>query len=329
MNFLINYNFYLLKNKVKLGLTLNQRIALLPYKYNFMKFIFLLLVASSLSWANAEQVVSRQEEKKDQFNLMSYNPIYLLYNPHKTKGQASFKYKLHQKLNWYLGYNQLLMWDLSAQSRPILDNNYNPELFYRWTAPDKNSRYFFDLIPYGHLSNGKGSNESRSLNYTAVQLAFKDYFAQDIIIRTSLRLRYMYDLDLSNKDIRKYNGPAELRFSLIGFKQGFIDKGELSARFYSGGDFGQDLSKGGQEIGFSFRFLGIDITPHFTFNTFMVTQKPFAIMIKENILLEQDLCYKVKKNILLPIKIYLVHYGKIYLYTTSYSSPRNNKCLAT
>lgn len=207
--------------------------------------------------------VASKEEKRDTFNLTAYNPFYAIYHPESTKIQASFKYRLHRELNFYLGYTHLILWDLQGESRPFYDVNYNPELFYRWEFKNKKHIESIDFIGVGHTSNGQNYELSRSYDYTAVQFNFKYDIKQNQIFRTSLRLRYIGNFDEPNENLRDYYGPWELKFAVTEFMRGFVDKGELSGRIFGGGPWGTDFSKGGQEIGVSFRILGFEITPAF------------------------------------------------------------------
>ena len=206
---------------------------------------------------------AEKEERKDMFNLTSYDPVYFIYSERSTKVQASFKYKLLRDYNLYGGYTHLILWDLNGESRPFLDVNYNPELFYRWDFKGEGFLESIDAIAYGHLSNGKELGESRSMDYTAGRFNFKTKLKKNRVLRTSLKVRIMGNFDQENEELRKYYGPFELKFTLTEFLTGVIDKGEITGRFYTGGNFGEDFSKGGQEIGLSFRIYGLEITPAF------------------------------------------------------------------
>lgn len=233
-----------------------------------MKFIitWCLFFSSSLVLGQETkplEPIAKVEEQKDVFNLTSYAPVYFIYNPHSSKVQASFKYKLHRKYNLYIGYTHLILWDLAEDSRPFLDVNYNPEVFYRWKTTNKINLESVDLIPYGHVSNGKDGDDTRSLDYAGAQANFKFNLRRDRVLRTAVRVKYMGNFDQTNNTIREYSGPVELRFSLTDFSKGIIDKAELTGRLYTGGTYGEDFSRGGQEIGINFRVMGVDITPSF------------------------------------------------------------------
>lgn len=207
--------------------------------------------------------IALKEERRDIFNVTAYEPIYFVYHNRSTKVQASFKYRLHRQLNWYASYTHLILWDWNSKSKPFLDQNYNPSLFYRMDKFKKDGLFeSVDLIPYEHISNGKEAAESRSVDALGAQFNFR-YSEKSWVARAGVRARYWWNIESQNEDFRKYRGPFELRLALTQFSRSIFDKGEITARLFSGGDFGEDFTKGGQEIGISFRILGLEITPAF------------------------------------------------------------------
>lgn len=208
----------------------------------------------------AKKIDPIKEENKDNWNLTSYLPTYLLYHEDVSKVQASFKYKILRKKPLYLGYTHNIYWKLNEESRPIYDTNYNPELFYRFSIKNK----FLDNIDLitGHKSNGKDFEESRSFDYSGVQ--FNSLYKVDNMLLTSgIRVRSTYGFDAPNADLIDYQGPFEFNFSVSQFMASTIDKAELSIRIFSGGRWGEYFGKGGQEISLAFRIMGVEITPSF------------------------------------------------------------------
>ena len=260
---------YFSKQKSNLGinffLTFKNVFIKKPYHLSTMKYILVFLMMVPWTPANAQDSTPsvEQEEKRDAFNLTAYKPVYFLYHDRSSKIQASFKYKLIRDYNLFFSYTHLILWNLNEESRPFYDVNYNPELFYRWTYETSNPLESIDLIPYGHISNGKESLDSRSVDYVATQFNFKNKISKNMVFKSGIKLRYLHNFDDTNSDIQSYFGPLEINLSLTEFRRGFIDKGEISARVYSGGKWGDDLSKGGHEIGFTFRIMGLEITPAF------------------------------------------------------------------
>lgn len=110
-----------------------------------------------------------------------YEPIYFAAGPREdwnAKFQVSFKFRFfndeaelarhfHVLEHLYLGYTQTSLWDLGSPSSPFRDTSYKPRLFYSdpesWHMRDFPLRLGFEG-GLGHESNGRGGNESRSIN---------------------------------------------------------------------------------------------------------------------------------------------------------------------
>ncbi len=102
--------------------------------------------------------------------------------------QVSFKYRFSTPQdpknpsfvdNIYLGYTQTALWDLAGESKPFIDTTYNPSLFWQkdrlWESTE--NPWFIGLnTGVEHKSNGKGGNDSRSLNDVYVQPEFNYRF---------------------------------------------------------------------------------------------------------------------------------------------------------
>lgn len=116
--------------------------------------------------------------------ISSYEPIYFAVGNRdgaNARFQVSFKYRLFSPGdparpgfmdNWYFGYTQTALWDLHSDSIPFVDTTYNPSLFWArdaiWSTGDK--RWSLGLNSgFEHKSNGKGNEDSRSLNDLYVQ----------------------------------------------------------------------------------------------------------------------------------------------------------------
>ncbi|MCC7548864.1 MAG: phospholipase A [Burkholderiales bacterium] len=118
--------------------------------------------------------------------LSAYEPVYFSAGSHggaNAKFQLSLKYRLFNEnaglarripalAHLYLGYTQSSLWDLESRSNPFRDTSYQPRLFYAdndvWhgeTQPVRLSAEF----GLGHESNGRGGDESRSINIAYVR----------------------------------------------------------------------------------------------------------------------------------------------------------------
>lgn len=151
-----------------------------------------------------------------------YEPVYLLVGGDgglNAKFQISLRYRLFddrgrlaERLPWiddlYLSYSQTSLWDLGDVSKPFKDSSYRPRLFY---SHYDLARYFDGQLRvgveagFGHESNGKEGEESRSFNmlYVRPTLTFGDpaglrFFAAPLI--------HNYIAESENPDIKHYRG---------------------------------------------------------------------------------------------------------------------------
>ncbi len=204
-----------------------------------------------------------EETQTEVLKLSGFEPLYFLYGSPSSKVKVSFKYQLIHELPLYLGFNQFVFWNIGRDSNPFQDVTYSPEIFYRLSFKGKAFFQSLDLIPYWHMSNGKGGSDSRSLDRSAVQLNTLP-FPQNSKLKLSLRLSSSpYYMDLENYDVREYIGPFELRSSYTEVPLGPLSETEVSFRYFTGGAWGQKLRWGGRELGFSFRLGFARLNPSF------------------------------------------------------------------
>lgn len=123
-----------------------------------------------------------------------------------TKFQLSLKYDVGA--DWYLAYGQRVYWDITRPSGPVLDINFEPELFYRW-------RPRFELaervglveahLGFVHESNGKRGPDSRAWNrvYFEPQFRWRGFFLEP-------KFWAIISTDDQNRDIADYSGYADL-----------------------------------------------------------------------------------------------------------------------
>ena len=166
-----------------------------------------------------------QEEKGLYFdNLSPYEPSYFLLggDSFNAKFQISFKYRLFGadrneapvNRSWIEGlhfsYTQLNFWDLAAASKPFADTNFKPEFFYLWEdvgdgflSEDTRLDLQFGFL---HESNGRGGEESRSINTLYVRPAVTFEFDNGYSLELEAGV-HTYVGDLSdNPDIIDYRG---------------------------------------------------------------------------------------------------------------------------
>jgi len=140
-----------------------------------------------------------------------------------AKFQISFKYRFLDPegraaervpllRSVYFGYTQTSLWDLGAASAPFFDTSYRPSLFVLRDGVHELGRRSRLGLRYGleHESNGKGGDDSRSLNIAYVT----PIVIADDVLGGRLRIApkvYAYIGDLSdNPDIAEYRGYVDL-----------------------------------------------------------------------------------------------------------------------
>ncbi len=156
-------------------------------------------------------------------HLSYYEPVYFAAGHNgdtNARLQLSFKYRLRipddlrSKAftdNLYFAYTQTSVWDLSAASRPFRDTTYSPQLFYY--VPDTGWRSpFFTRMGFAagvaHESNGKGGNDSRSINMPFIRPTweFGDLTANHLTVSPKI----YYFGTKNNPDIAAYRGYVDL-----------------------------------------------------------------------------------------------------------------------
>ncbi|HEY0943159.1 MAG TPA: phospholipase A [Steroidobacter sp.] len=174
-----------------------------------------------------------------------YEPVYLVVGGDgglNAKFQISLRYRLFddrgrlaERLPWiddlYLSYSQTSLWDLSDASKPFKDSSYRPRLFY---SHYDLARYFDGQLRvgveagFGHESNGKEGDDSRSFNmlYVRPTLTLGDPAGLRFFVAPLL---HNYIAEDENPDIKDYRGYVDWLF-------GFGAKGGL--------DFWTTLRKG-------------------------------------------------------------------------------------
>jgi outer membrane phospholipase A len=140
-----------------------------------------------------------------------------------AKFQVSFKLRLYEpadKLsrgfldNLFLGYTQTAFWDLTSDSKPFVDTNYAPSLFYH--LPNTDWRIGGNAVGisagYEHESNGRDEAESRSIDILFVRPDFTFGDRRDFHWTFSPKL-YVYLEKSENDDIGQYRGYGDYRLT--------------------------------------------------------------------------------------------------------------------
>jgi outer membrane phospholipase A len=170
----------------------------------------------------ASQNESRLIDKPPPLAVSVYEPVYFIVGGDgglNAKFQISFRYRLFdgqgawaRHLPWlddlYLSFSQTSLWDLGELSKPFTDSSYRPRLFYS----DYDLARAFDgqlrlgvETGFGHESNGKDAEDSRSYNmlYVRPTLTFGDPEGLRFYVAP---LIHNYIAKDENADIADYRG---------------------------------------------------------------------------------------------------------------------------
>lgn len=197
-----------------------------------------------------------------------FKPNYFLLGQPDAKLSLSFKIKLIENTGLYLGYSQLMFWELQESSSPFSDVNYNPEIFYRLFEGD-NKGTWADIGIYEHESNGQDEEKSRGWNrfYLLYNLEALKFGVSTLYI--SLKGWVPYDVEDTNEDLTEYRGLYEINFTFAEFLGDYFDSSDLILRVYSGGSTSIDPTNGGQELTLRMRSqFTKDFLPVLTFQLF-------------------------------------------------------------
>ncbi|MDH3319950.1 MAG: phospholipase A [Betaproteobacteria bacterium] len=135
--------------------------------------------------------------------------------------QLSFKYRLFDReLGWgsdqpwladfYMGYTQNAIWNLSQASRPFRDTSFRPSLFWLWQRSDDKTWIDGLRTGYEHESNGKDGPASRSIDVVFMQPEWQHEFAGGARLEFTPKF-YSYLDKEDNPDIHRYRGYVDWR----------------------------------------------------------------------------------------------------------------------
>lgn len=182
-------------------------------------------------------------------HFSAYEPMYFVWGPKdpNAKFQISIRYRimnpdsiLNRWWRWteglHVAYTQTSLWDLDSPSAPFFDSSYKPEL--HWRADDVFPgavRWWEQLgLQAGvqHESNGKGGEDSRSLNILYVRPTFLFGDAEKLFLSVSPRAWVYLGGLADNPDLKDYRGYADLFL-----KGGWGGSLQLAGTFRVGDDF--------------------------------------------------------------------------------------------
>ncbi len=157
--------------------------------------------------------------------LQAHESMYFVYGsgPQAAKFQFSFKYKLADlgdktasaTLNsLQLGYTERSLWDVTSVSSPFYDTSYMPELFWEWIKfpARRQSGFSWNGFQLGvkHESNGKGGDDSRSVNIAYLRAPF---FAGPVDGWHLILFPEVWTYLGDGEDVAEYRGYGQIRGS--------------------------------------------------------------------------------------------------------------------
>jgi len=241
---------------------------------NFLIILFLFIPIISLAQTDLnskEQVlnaidpelVKKRDSFIDRIMYRKYKPTYYIQGVEDAKFQIAFNYQIINGYNIFLGYRQLILWDIYDYSSPFFDINMNPELYYQMNFNSK----FIESVHFGvweHVSNGDGNLNSRSIDMSYIRLNLK-YKINHWMLRVGLKFYVLYRPGYYSDTINEYMGWWKLKFKLIKKFDRILDDVQLYVDFFAGNKRGFDFKKGGVESGIKLRFKEWDPYIYFQF----------------------------------------------------------------
>lgn len=206
--------------------------------------------------AVAGKPLNETNQQQSAFNLFRsaisvHEPIYFDVGGRggrNARYQVSLKYRLFTPTdatrpdfidNLYFGYTQTALWDLHSDSMPFIDTSFKPSLFWRkdalWQSPDQ--QWFAGLAAgVEHESNGKGGEDSRSLNFVYLQPELNYRFDGGSTLTFGPRIKSYFKLDTDNSDYKEYAGNIDWK---LRYAQ---DNGLVLTGLYRHGRAGRDAT---------------------------------------------------------------------------------------
>lgn len=180
-----------------------------------------------------------------------HKPNYAIIGSNDLKLQYSFKYRFFTKADLYGSFTNLILWDIYEDQNPAYDNNYQPELFYRFV---KDNKWFMSAdVGYWHLSNGTSGENARSWDRLFVRFLQTDkIFDMDLLWYVHIWPITLYE-GRENRDISDYLGWWDFGFWLKNILKHQTGDG-LDVQFnFRSGKHGIPMDKGNVTAGLQYR----------------------------------------------------------------------------
>lgn len=209
-------------------------------------------------------VLMNKIDDAEETNIYRHRDIYAIGGKPNTKVQLSFKLRPILSLPVYFAYSQMMFWNVTKDSKPFQDIDFNPEFYYVHAIDHSILRGI--RVGLEHRSNGKDEDESRSLDriFTEVEARIGRGAWR---MHGTVRLYWLYDIDWqTNSNIRRYTGFVSTRVSFEGITEElFPSKGEMYLAFLPGGVPDIEKGDGALEFTVKYRFGLSDVMPYVMF----------------------------------------------------------------
>jgi outer membrane phospholipase A len=251
----------LLYGRAVLSLRGGSSMLRLTNRINTGALAMFFLFAAPVLWATAS-ISPRELERKQTIEDRSFRTggkevlslhklNYAIVGGNDLKLQYSFKYRPVDEFDFFLAFTNYMLWDIYADSFPIIDNNFNPEAFYRFVDSD---RWLVSAdAGYVHLSNGTSGVQSRSVD----RLFVRGHKTGKVVGRDFYATADAYLIIAegeNNPDYSDYLGFWDFTFWL---KNVFKQKNEMGLDLQyqrTSGENGSLFTQGNNMIGLQYRF---------------------------------------------------------------------------
>jgi phospholipase A1 len=207
-----------------------------------------------------------KQENQDGLNFFRHRDNYFISGKDETKIQLSFKMQILSDSDYYLGYTQVMFWDIGNGTSHFSDVNYNPEFFYRLHT-NYGILKGVDLSPLEHKSDGQTGINMRAWNraFVSFHTEFELFHAE---AHWDSKVFRIYDSDQTNADINNKLGLIETSLSIHNIFQGIFNEDQITLSIVPGGTLSLQENQGSQQLDFKFRLKVNKLNPFILLQVF-------------------------------------------------------------
>lgn len=161
-----------------------------------------------------------------------------------TKLEFGLKYQVYEDEKLFFAYHQKTLWDINNGSSPVLDSNYNPQLYQSF---GEHWGWFWNLGIIEHLSNGQTGDRSRGVNLSYLQMT-RTFILNHGEVDIGFKFFVSYRKDNGSPDITDYEGIWRGFIRVKNFLSFYPLYHAVDFRVAPGGSWGTDFSNGNIEL---------------------------------------------------------------------------------